>query len=157
MKQPFEVLAPIVLILTFAACSRDSTTAPNAAETLAMNGAGRVNGAAGQMPAYYDGELFTVNMKELSDDAAERLEKNPTLAEIYAYNDLEDEQDFFPIIDATQGDNFSPLWEQFLIVFNSGTPHQFVSEEEVEAAVDSGEITLIETEEIYRCSVVGKK
>ena len=30
-----------------------------------LHGEGSMNGAAGQMPAFYDGELFTVNMKEL--------------------------------------------------------------------------------------------
>jgi hypothetical protein len=48
---------------------------------------------------------------------------------IYASNDLDEEQDFIPVIDAIQGDGFNPLWRQILIVFNEGfTPHQFVSE-----------------------------
>jgi hypothetical protein len=52
------------------------------------------------------------------------------------------------------------LWHQILIVFNEGfTPHQFVSEDEIEAAAagHNPEITLVETDEVYRCSVVGKK
>jgi hypothetical protein len=47
-----------------------------------------------------------------------------------------------------------------LIVFNEGfTPQQFVSEDEVEtaAAGPNPEITLVETDEVYRCSVVGRK
>ncbi len=64
---------------------------------------------------------------ELSDDAAERIiASNQSLNTIYASNDLDDEQDFIPVIDAIQGDGFNPLWEQILIVFNPGfTPHQF--------------------------------
>jgi hypothetical protein len=120
---------------------------------------GSPHGAAGQMPAYYDGELFTVNMFEVpaSDPL---IERNPSINVIYATNDLDEEQDFAPVIDAIQGEGFNPLWLQVLIVFNAGfTPHQFVSEEEVEAAAAGAnpEITLIVTDEVYRCSVVGNK
>ena len=117
------------------------------------------NGAAGQMPAYYDGELFTVNMFEVpaSDPL---IEHNSSINVIYATNDLDEEQDFVPVIDAIQGDGFNPLWLQVLIVFNPGfTPHQFLSDVEVEAAAAGAnpEITLVVTDEVYRCSVVGAK
>ena len=120
--------------------------------------AGSMNGAAGQMPAFYDGALFTVNMKELPDAAsAATIANNPSINEIYASNDLDEEQDFIPVIDAIQGDGFNPLWRQNLIVFNAGfTPHQFTSDEEVLAAAagPNPEITIVETDEVYRCSVV---
>ncbi len=123
--------------------------------------AGNVNGAAGQRPAYYDGELFTVNMKELPEDAsAAIIANNGSMNQIYASNDLDDEQDFISVIDAIQGDGFNPLWHQNLIVFNQGfTPHQFTSDEEVLAAAagPNPEITIVSTDEVYRCSVVGHK
>ena len=125
----------------------------------AVAAVGSVNGAAGQMPAFYEGELFTVNMKELSASAS-ILAKNKNFNEIYATNDLDDPQDFFPVINAIQGEGFNPLWHQILIVFNPGfTPHQFVSEDEVEAAAAGAnpEITLVVTDEVYRCAVVGRK
>ena len=118
---------------------------------------GPQNGHAGQMPAFYDEELFTVNMKEMPNGGPEN---NPNLNFIYASNDLDEEQDFIPVIDAIQGDGFNPLWRQVLIVFNTGfTPHQFFSDEEVLDAADGAnpEITLVETDEVYRCSVVGPK
>ena len=120
---------------------------------------GSPNGAAGQMPAYYDGVLFTVNMKEMpaSDPL---MGHNPSLNTIYASNDLDEEQDFIPVIDAIQGDGFNPLWRQVLIVFNAGfNPHQFISDEQVLAAAAGGnpEITLVPTDEVYRCSVVGRR
>jgi hypothetical protein len=131
-----------------------SKTAPVAAKA-------SVNGAAGQRPAFYEGEMFTINMKELPADAsASILAKNQSVNEIYASNDLDEEQDFFSVIDAIQGEGFNPLWHQILIVFNPGfTPHQFVSADEVEAAAAGAnpEITLVETDEVYRCSVVGRK
>jgi hypothetical protein len=126
---------------------------------MALAAQGSPNGAASQMPAFYDGELFTVNMKEMpaSDPL---IENNTSVNKIYASNDLDEEQDFMPVINAIQGDGFNPLWLQVLIVFNEGfTPHQFFSDEEVEdaAAGANPEITLVVTDEVYRCSVVGTK
>jgi hypothetical protein len=100
-------------------------------------------------------------MKELSATAsASIIAKNQSLNEIYASNDLDEGQDFISVIDPIQGEGFNPLWHQILIVFNAGfTPHQFASEEEIEAAAagPDPEITLVETDEVYRCSVVGRK
>jgi hypothetical protein len=120
---------------------------------------GSPHGAAGQMPAYYDGELFTVNMFEVpaSDPL---IERNPSINIIFASNDLDEEQDFAPVLDAIQGDGFNPLWLQVLIEFNPGfAPHQFFSDVEIEAAASGPdpEITLVVTDEVYRCSVVGRK
>jgi hypothetical protein len=126
---------------------------------VALAAQGNSNGAAGQMPALYDGELFTVNMKEMphSDPL---IEHNSSINIIFASNDLDEEQDFIPVLDAIQGDGFNPLWLQVLIVFNPGfAPHQFFSDEEVlDAAAESNpEITLVVTDEVYRCAVVGSK
>src|SRR5262249_19088861 len=122
---------------------------------------GSKNGAAGQMPTFYDGEEFTINIYQLSDNAAAQIiAKNQSHNTIYASNDLDEEQDFVPVIDAIQGDGFNPLWLQVFIVFNPGfTPHQFFSDDEVltAAAGSNPEITLVNSGEIYRCSVVGNK
>jgi hypothetical protein len=136
-----------------------ATTA--ALKSVSSNAAGNVNGAAGQMPAFYDGQQFIVNMKELPEGAsAATIAHNGSINEIYATNDLDEEQDFLPVIDAIQGDGFNPLWHQNLIVFNQGfTPRQFTSDEEVLAAAQGAnpEITIVTTDEVYRCSVVGHK
>jgi hypothetical protein len=158
----------LLSLTTFSACQQNEAagpTAPSMSEPLSKSAAvaanASVNGAAGQRPAFYEGELFTVNMKELSEDAsASILAKNQSVNEIYASNDLDEEQDFISVIDAIQGEGFNPLWHQILIVFNPGfTPHQFHSADEVEAAAAGAnpEITLVETDEVYRCSVVGRK
>ena len=134
------------------------TAAASLAPSTSSSG-GTTKGAAGQMPAFYDGTLFTINMMELPASGA-LIAKNTQFNQIYATNDLDDEQDFNPVIDAIQGDGFNPLWRQNLIRFNAGfTPHQFTSDEEVlNAAKGSNpEITIVPTGEIYRCSVVGSK
>jgi hypothetical protein len=118
-------------------------------------------GAAGQMPAFYDGQLFTVNMTELPAGAeAALIPHNGSINQIFASNDLDEEQDFIPVLDAIQGDGFNPLWQQNLIVFNPGfTAHQFFSDTEVLAAAEgpNPEITIDQTDEVYRCAVVGSK
>jgi hypothetical protein len=120
---------------------------------------GSPNGAASQRPVFYEGKQVTVNMFEVP--ASETLlDHNRSTNTIYASNDLDDEQDFRSVIDAIQGEGFNPLWHQVLIVFNQGfTPHQFVSEDEVLAAAAGAdpEITLVPTDEVYRCSIVGSK
>jgi hypothetical protein len=158
-----------VLPLFWSACQPDGGVGPtsqplsmSAGQTTgALAAAGSVNGAAGQRPAYYEDQLFTVNMKELPKDAsAAIIAKNQSLNEIYASNDLDDEQDFISVINAIQGEGFNPLWHQNLIVFNPGfTPHQFTSEDDVLAAAagPNPEITIVVTDEVYRCSVVGRK
>ena len=166
-------LVALTLVAVFSgACSSDKTTnsptAPqNSATAIAASSrttvatAGSTKGAAGQMPAYYDGVLLTINSVELPEDAsAATIASNRSLNRIYATNDLDEEQDFFPVIDAIQGDGFNPLWRQSLIVFNPGIePHQFLSDEEVldAAAGATPEIHLIVTDEVYRCAVVSSK
>jgi hypothetical protein len=141
--------------------STGQSSSTTASQTNGEFAAESMNGAAGQMPAFYEGDLFTVNMKEMPTNAsASTIANNKSINEIYATNDLDEEQDFFPVIDAIQGEGFNPLWRQILIVFNPGfTPHQFTSEDEINAAAAGAnpEITLVETDEVYRCSVVGRK
>jgi hypothetical protein len=121
--------------------------------------AGSPNGAASQRPVFYEGKQVTVNMFEVP--ASETLlDHNRSTNTIYASNDLDEEQDFLSVIDAIQGEGMNPLWHQVLIVFNPGfTPHQFTSEDDVLAAADGAnpEITLVPTDEVYRCSIVRTK
>lgn len=159
VRQAWTLAVSLALAAVSIACSISATAAENQANASLATQAS-TNGAAGQMPAYHDGELFTINVKQLSDTATDSLiAKNPNLNEIYATNDLDEDQDFLPVINAIPGEGFNPLWRQILIVFNPGfAPHQFVSEEEIEdaAAGPTPEITLVDTGEVYRCSVVGR-
>ena len=118
----------------------------------ALAGAGK----ATQIPAFYDGTQVTINIFEV-ESSQTLIAKNKSVNDIYVTNDLDEEQDFAPVIDAIQGDGFNPLWHQMLIVFNTIPPQQFVSEDEVEAAAAAGEITLVDTGEVYICAVVGGK
>jgi hypothetical protein len=146
----------LIAAVIAASCSKTSLSKPQSTSTVSD---ASENGRASARDVFYDAELFTVNMKELSDDAAEKIIENNTAVNIiYAYNDLDEEQDFNSVIDAVPADGMNPLWLQMLIVFNEGfTPHQFYSDDEVLDAAASGEITLVNSGEIYRCSVIGPK
>jgi len=118
------------------------------------------NGRAGAMPAYYDDELFTINLMELSDTSAEAvIDHNTALNAIFVSDDpLPDGEPFISVIDAIQGDGFNPLWLEIEIHFAPGhTPRQLTSDTEIEEAAANGEIVLEATDEVYRCSVIGPK
>lgn len=154
----FVALAAVTVIA--GACQQNGDAAI-AAPSMSNHSSSTMNGAAGQMPAYYDGKLFTVNMKEMPKGASSSLiANNSSINTIYVSNDLDEPQDFIPVIDAIQGDGFNPLWRQVFIVFNAGfTPRQLLSDVEVLAAAagPNPEITLVPTDEMYRCAVVGSK
>ena len=166
MKVTNVVLMLGIVALAIAGCGRShSPTAPS------YNGAtnpgtyqgvasrtSSVKGAGGEIPAFYDGRRVTINSVELADNAADHVADNPSHNEIFVTNDLDDPQDFLPVIDAIQGDGFNPLWQEVQISFNAGfTPRQLTSDTDVLDAAASGEITLSPTTEVYRCSVVGHK
>jgi len=118
------------------------------------------NGSAGDMPAYYDGQLFTINFKELppgGEDA--NLQHNGSINFIFMSDGgLPGGQPFVSVLDAIQGDGFNPLWQEIQITFNPGqTPFQLTSDDQIADAAEAGIISLTATGELYRCSVVGHK
>jgi len=67
---------------------------------------------------------------------------------------------FISVLDAIQGDGFNPLWREVQLTFNAGfTPHQFYSDNEILSAAGGSnpEITLVPTNEMYVCAIVGPK
>lgn len=124
-------------------------------------GAASLNGRAGSMPAYYDDQLFTVNFKELSPNGeAAVLAHNKSINVIYQSDGcMPDGEMFISVLDAIQGDGFNPLWQEVQIVFdNEAFPcQQLTSDTAIENAADAGLISLVPTDEVYRCSVIGPK
>lgn len=128
----------------------------------AAAGAGSMNGSAGQMPAFYDGQLFTINFKEQPSSAEQSLlAHNGSINTIYMCDSCAGEiagGDFTSVLDAIQGDGFNPLWQEVQISFTAGhTPVQLTSDNQILADAAAGIITLTPTTEVYRCSVVGSK
>jgi len=122
--------------------------------------AGSSNGRGSVIPAYYDAELFNIQFVEFPPAAEEAiLEHNASLNFIYQSDaGLPGGEPFISVIDAIPGDGFNPIWEEVQITFTAGnTPRQLFSDDEIQAAVDAGEITLMDTGEVYWCPVVGPK
>jgi hypothetical protein len=118
------------------------------------------NGSAGDMPAYYDHQLFTINFMELPSGGEDaNIARNHSINTIFMSDaGLPGGQPFISVLDAIQGDGFNPLWLEVQINFTSGhTPRQLFSDDEIANAFIAGEITLTPTDELYRCSVVGPK
>src|SRR5712691_5169424 len=113
--------------------------------------AGSTNGSGGNMPAYYDDVVFTINFKELSSQAEQAtFAQNKSLNKIWMCDECEAEGfEFVSVIDAIPADGFNPLWQEVQISFNAGfPPRQLTSDTDVAAAADAGEITLTPTTEI---------
>jgi len=122
--------------------------------------AGAGSGNASSIPAYYDGELFTIHFVEFSSQAEQALlQHSQSLNFIYQSDPgLPGGQPFISVIDAVPGDGFNPIWEEIQITFTAGhTPRQLFSDDEIADAVAAGEITLEATGEVYWCPVVGQK
>ena len=122
--------------------------------------AGNENGSAGDMPAYYDHQLLTINFMELpSGGESANLARKHSINTIFMSDaGLPGGQPFISVLDAIQGDGFNPLWLEVQINFTAGhTPRQLFSDDEIANAFVAGEITLTATDELYRCSVVGPK
>ena len=147
----FTVVTPLADLSSGAA----ALLQPSSAQQLASHE--NPNGAAGQIPAFFNGQSVTINVKQLSNTAAASIiAHNQQLNIVYVTNDLDEEQDFSPVINAVPGQGFNALWLQIKISFNPGvTPHQFTSEANILAAAKAGQITLTNTGEVYRDSVVG--
>jgi hypothetical protein len=117
------------------------------------------NGSAGQMPAYYDGALFTINFKQQpSGGEASLLTHNGSINTIYMSDQAEAQGFMFTsVLDAIQGDGFNPLWQEVQIVFVKIPPKQFLSDNQILDAAAAGQIMLVPTTEVYRCAVIGTK
>ena len=94
----------MALSVLWTACQSDTTAPRTDLSGTNATAAVSTNGAGNQMPAFYEGDVFTVNMKEMPLNAsASTIAHNGNLNEIFATNDLDDEQDFLPVIDAIPG------------------------------------------------------
>lgn len=131
-----------------AATNSKNNVGVNSKNTLASN----PNGVGGVENIYYDGQLFMMNLKPFSDQSASSL-----LANNRSINILYEADGFVTVTNAIQADGYNPVWQEVDIVFNNGVaPHQFLSDTDVEAAASgpNATITLVPTNEIYRCDII---
>jgi hypothetical protein len=155
------IMVVIALTAVFAACKKSEVNPASPAGTTATtssqearnaSAARSSNGSAGIELVYYDSMLVKMNLNPFSDQAAQNL-----LANNKSINKLYEADGFVTVTDAIQGDGYNPAWQEVDIVFNSGfTAHQFYSDNEVlnAAAGAHPEITLVPTQEVYRCAII---
>lgn len=120
------------------------------------------NGVASQIPAYYDGRLFTITFTELPPGGeAAVLSHNKSVNHIYRSDQAENcNTPVISVIDVIpgpgEGPGFNPLWNEVQIHYLGGCPSvvQFTSDNDILPQVGVT-ITLTPTTEVYTCSVVG--
>lgn len=111
----------------------------------------------GDVKAYYDGDLFTIFLKEQPVNAeATLIAHNGSINTIWESDAVVDGTPFVPVLDAIQGDGFNPLWREVVITFNVA-PFQLTKDDDIAAAAATGQITLHVTNEMYICAVIGRK
>lgn len=124
--------------------------------------AATTNGQFSQIPAYYDGKLFTITFQELpSGGEASVLRSNKSVNHIYRSDQAETcGKPVTSVIDALpgpgEGPGFNPLWQEVQITYLGGCDSvvQLTSDNDILAQVGKT-ITLTPTTEVYSCSVVG--
>ncbi len=111
------------------------------------------------MPAYYDGKIFKISFMELPAGGEKATDmRNGSINKIYQYDTgLPGGAPFISVLDAIQGDGFNPLWEEFQIQFLTIPVQQFTRDDDIVNAAMAGQINLIETDEVYICTVFGPK
>ena len=150
------------------ACSHPSMTQPSAAAGSSCAGAtsgfvttaSNPNGVSGSMPAYYDDELFTINLMMLPPGGSSAtIAHNGSINTIYQSDGCQPGgKPFVNVLDAIQGDGFNPLWREVQVNFANPTLcKQFTSDNDILAAAANHTVTLVTTSDLYRCSVIGKK
>lgn len=124
--------------------------------------AGTTLGKFGEIPAYYDGRLFTITFQELPPGGeASVLAQNKSVNHIYRSDQAEAcGTPVVSVIDALpgpgEGPGFNPLWQEVQITYinGCGSVVQFTSDNDILPVV-GGTIILTPTTEVYTCSVVG--
>jgi len=149
------------------ACDRQTSTEPSPMpQPNALVGSGvsstqgSTNGVAGSMPAYYDDQLFTINLMMLPPNAESTLiTHNGSINTIYESDMCAAAgHPFTAVLDAIQGDGFNPLWREVQVNFpNPSACKQLTSDNAILAAAATKMVTLQTTNDLYRCSVIGKK
>src|SRR5260370_41664415 len=98
---------------------------PALAWGLSLNGsavAANDNGSGGDMPAFYDGELLTINFMELPSGGEQaNIQRNGSINTIYMSDPgLPGGQPFVSVLDPIQGDGFNPLGGEVAYAYTAG-------------------------------------
>lgn len=119
---------------------------------LALSPAALVQG--GDVPAYFDGDLFTVRLAPVDAREAppERPERVNTLWSCDSCGD-----GYVSVLNAVAADGADGVWREVCIAFSPGVPvRQLTSDTDVLSAAAAGDITLTATDTLLRSAVMGR-
>jgi hypothetical protein len=113
------------------------------------------SGISSEIQAYYDCNLLNILFVEFTGTAAANLlQHNKSINNIWQQDTRVGGN---PVIDAIPGDGFNPVWAERQITFLPGkTPRLLCRDDDVNNAVDNGEIEDPLTGDVYWCPVIGK-
>jgi hypothetical protein len=113
------------------------------------------HGISNAIPAFYDGKSFTIIFVEFTSQAEKSLlAHNSSINIIYRCDAF---PGFISVLDAVPGPGMNAIWQEVQIQFNTLTPQQLFSDNDILAYAASGAITLVPTTEVYTCPVIGQK
>jgi hypothetical protein len=114
-----------------------------------------LNGAAGQMPAFYDCEQFTVNLKPVSLDPSH---SQVNIIYFLSNGTMVLDQITGGEVPTAPKSGFNPLWLGIDVTINdTSLSSTLCSDDAIVAASKTGGVSLMSTGQVFRCSVVGKK
>ncbi len=123
----------------------------------AVASASSTQGVGGAIPVFYDGNLLKTNFALLPASAQTPIHNlNGQINVIYQSDST---PGFISVIDAIPSDGMNPIWEEQQITINvPGTQQSLglTSDTAILAAAAAGTITITDTDQMYRCSVIGK-
>jgi len=103
---------------------------------------------------YVEDHLIKVLLLSLSPDEISYLLARPIpVGYIYTYSDLHMPAQYIPV----GSDINNSIWREVSITFNAGfDPHQILSNMELQAAIQAGEVSITETDHFFRYNILGK-
>src|SRR5690348_13991206 len=147
------ILLALAGVIMFAGCNKSESVNPSS-PTVKNHPSGSnlssSNGSSSIELIYYDGQKFMMNLMPLDQSGSNLLMHNKST------NTLYEATGFLTVTDAIQRDGYNPIWQEVDITFVTIAPKQFLSDNDVLAAVAAGQITLTQTGEMYRCDILNQ-
>lgn len=111
------------------------------------------NLALSDLRAYYDETVFRINLIRLSRlSSAAAFDSGMPICKIFTVAELSQPQPFHLVLDSNNnGAPFVYCLAHLIKFENDAPPRQFYSMSSIEDAIDSGEITVENTERLYKC------
>lgn len=111
------------------------------------------NLAQTDLRAYYDETVFRIKLVRLSRQSVDAaFDSGAPICKIFTVAELSEPQPFHLVLDSNNnGASFVYCFVHLIKFENDATPRQFYSMSSIDDAIDSGEIIVENTEQLYKC------